>query len=83
MQDDNEEALAVSAGAFLRWNDAVMPVLKLDYYNMALGFTYDVNISKLRMASEARGAFELTISYRNFLNIRNSSVGKVRCPVGF
>jgi hypothetical protein len=27
-----------------------------------------------------RGGFEVTLSYRNFLNIRNSSLEKTRCP---
>ena len=67
---------------FLRWNDAVMPVVKLVYYEFGIGFTYDVNISKLRAASAARGGFEVTISYRSFLDMLNSSALKVRCPVG-
>ncbi len=83
VQEDIDESFSLSAGAFMRWNDAVMPVIKLDYYKVSLGLTYDVNISKLRAASAARGGFELTASYKNFLNIRNSSAQKVRCPVGF
>jgi hypothetical protein len=58
-------------------------VVKLDYYNLAFGLTYDVNISKLKSASKGRGGFEATLSYSNFLNIRNSSSEKVRCPVSF
>jgi type IX secretion system PorP/SprF family membrane protein len=83
VQEDVDDAFSLSAGAFVRWNDAVMPLLKLDYYNLALGLTYDVNISKLRSASNSRGGFELTASYRTFLNIRNSSAAAVRCPVAF
>ena len=83
LQEDLEETLSFSVGAFYRWNDAVIPVVKLDYYKLAIGLTYDVNISKLRTASNSRGGFELTLSYKSFLNIRNSSAEKVRCPVGF
>ena len=83
VQEDEDNSYSLSGGVFLRWNDAVMPVVKLDYYKLGVGLTYDVNISKLRAASQARGAFELTLSYRSFLNIRNSSAEKVRCPVGF
>lgn len=83
LQEGDEESLSLSAGAFYRWNDAVVPVLKLDYYKLAIGLTYDVNISKLKAASNLRGGFELTLSYKSFLNIRNSSAEKVRCPVGF
>lgn len=83
VQEDEDNSFSLSGGAFVRWNDAVMPVVKLDLYKLGIGLTYDVNISKLRPASQARGAFELTLSYRSFLNIRNSSAEKVRCPVGF
>lgn len=81
VQEDEDNTFSLSGGAFVRWNDAVMPVAKLDYYKLGVGLTYDVNISKLRRASSARGGFELTLSYRSFLNIRNSSAAKVRCPV--
>jgi hypothetical protein len=81
VQEDDDNAFSLSGGVMYRWNDAVIPALKLDYYNWALGITYDANISKLKTASAGRGGFELTLSYSNFLNIRNSSLEKVRCPV--
>jgi len=83
LQEDVDYTVSLSAGAFLRWNDAVIPVVKLDYYNLSFGLTYDVNISKLKEASRSRGGFEATVSYSNFLNLRNSSAEKVRCPVTF
>jgi hypothetical protein len=83
VQEDEELTFSLSGGAFVRWNDAIIPVVKMDYYNWSLGLSYDVNISKLRTASQSRGGFELTLSYANFLNIRNSSAQKVRCPVAF
>lgn len=83
VQMDEDETISLSAGSFLRWNDAVVPVVKVDYYGLGIGLTYDVNISKLRGASQSRGGYEITLSYRNFLNIRNSSLNKLRCPVNF
>jgi len=80
-QDGDDITFSLSGGVMYRWNDAVIPVIKLDYYNWAVGLTYDANVSKLRSASTGRGGFELTLSYSNFLNIRNSSLEKVRCPV--
>jgi type IX secretion system PorP/SprF family membrane protein len=82
-QEDIDEALSFSLGGFYRWNDAVIPTIKLDYYKLGIGLSYDVNISKLRTASNIRGGFELALSYKSFLNIRNSSAAKVRCPVPF
>lgn len=83
VEADNDETMSISAGAFLRWGDAIIPVVKLDIYKMAIGLTYDINISKLTAASKMRGGFEATVSYRDFLNIRNSSSQKMRCPVSF
>jgi type IX secretion system PorP/SprF family membrane protein len=83
VQEGEDYTASISGGAFIRWNDALVPVIKLDYYKLAIGLTYDVNISKLRTASKAKGGFEVTLSYSDFLNIRNSSSEKVRCPVSF
>ena len=83
LQDkDGNADINVSGGAFLRWNDAVVPVIKLDYYGLGIGLTYDANISKLHTASQLRGGFELTLSYKNLLNIRNSSGNQSNCPKG-
>ena len=81
IEAEDDETLSISAGSFLRWGDAIIPVVKLDLYKLGVGVTYDINISKLTVASKMRGGFELTLSYRDFLNIRNSSAQKLRCPV--
>jgi hypothetical protein len=70
----------VHAGAFLRWQDAVIPVLKLDRRPVSIAISYDVNISPLKTASQGRGGFELSVSYIGFLNRENSSIDKVLCP---
>lgn len=67
-------------GTFLRWNDAIIPVVKLDYNQFSLGFSYDMNISQLRTASQGRGGFEFSLTYRDFLNSRNSTKDIPRCP---
>ncbi len=74
------QKIAFSAGLFYRWNDALMPVIKLDYNQFGIGINYDVNISKLKTASQFRGAYEVTLSYKAFRNNYNSSADKVRCP---
>jgi len=79
-QTDEANKMAFSIGAFYRWNDALMPVVKLDYHQFGIGFTYDVNISKLKTASQFRGAYELTLSYKAFRNSPNTSADMVRCP---
>ena len=77
--DAEGEAISFYGGGFLRWNDAFVPVIKFDYYKLGIGFTYDVNLSKLHTASRLRGGPELTLSYKGFLNIHNSDTRQVKC----
>ncbi len=68
------------AGAFLRFNDAIIPTIKLDYSPFSVGLSYDVNISQLKTSSYGRGGFELSLTYIGFLNRDNSSLNAIRCP---
>jgi hypothetical protein len=70
----------ISGGAFLRWNDAIIPMIKLETAPLTFGLSYDVNISALKASSQSRGGFELSVSYQNFINRDNSSRDAVRCP---
>jgi hypothetical protein len=70
----------LQAGAFLRWGDAVIPALQLDYRPFAVSLSYDINISKLAAATNGRGGYELSVKYVGFLNRDNSSADAVRCP---
>jgi type IX secretion system PorP/SprF family membrane protein len=74
-----DDRIALSLGAFYRWNDALIPVIKLSWYEWSLGTSYDVNVSKLKTASEYRGGFELTLGYRGFLKRRNRYTEATRC----
>jgi hypothetical protein len=76
---ESEDKISIYTGAFYRWGDALIPVVKLNYYKLALGLSYDINVSKLAKASQARGGFEISASYRTQLNIRNSGAEKMRC----
>jgi type IX secretion system PorP/SprF family membrane protein len=79
VQYDEKDNVSFSVGGFYRWNDAFIPVINLTMHAWKLGLSYDVNVSKLKTASQMRGGLELTASYRGFLNIRSSTQDKVRC----
>ena len=71
----------VHGGLFLRWSDALIPVIKVDYSGFSFAFSYDVNISRLKPASLGRGGYEISLSYIGFSkNRNNSSLDAVRCP---
>lgn len=70
----------VHGGVFFRANDAIIPVLKMDYRPFAFSLSYDVNISELKSSSYGRGGFELGVSYVSFTNRENSSLNATVCP---
>jgi len=45
-------------------NDAAIISSRFDYNNFSLGFSYDINISPLRAASNAYGGFEFALIYK-------------------
>jgi type IX secretion system PorP/SprF family membrane protein len=67
-------------GSSLRWKDALIPVVKLDYNPFSVALSYDVNVSDLKTASQGRGGMELSITYRGFFDRDNSSKNAVLCP---
>lgn len=70
----------ISGGGFLRWNDAFIPMVKMELKPLTFALSYDVNISTLKTSSQSRGGFELSLSYQKFLDRDNSSSNAVRCP---
>jgi hypothetical protein len=75
---DGDES--ITGGMLYRWNDAIIPVIQLELSKFTIGASYDVNISKLAVASQARGGFELTLSYKSFLSSRNPDLLGKKCP---
>lgn len=76
---DNGDPDIFYVGAFMRWGDALIPVVKMGFNHISVGLSYDINISKLKVVSNWRGGLELSIVYRDFLKIRNSTLDKLRC----
>lgn len=79
-EDPEKPNYTVHAGAFMRWNDAVIPVVKIDYNPFSVVFSYDVNISQLKTSSYGRGGFEMSVSYIGFLNRYKSTQNSTLCP---
>jgi type IX secretion system PorP/SprF family membrane protein len=78
--DTERPDYVLHGGAFIRWNDAFVPAIKLDYHPFSFGLSYDANISKLKPSSYGRGGFELTLSYVGFLDRENSTLNSAKCP---
>jgi type IX secretion system PorP/SprF family membrane protein len=76
---DDNKSVNLNLGAFFRWNDALIPVVNFDFFDFSLGLSYDVNVSRLKAASQMQGGFELSATYRATLNRRSNFSDAVRC----
>lgn len=54
---------ALYLGAWTRARDAGFLTAGMDYDNLNVGLSYDINYSKLRPASNMRGGFEISVIY--------------------
>lgn len=79
-RDPDNPVYTIHGGAFIRWKDAIIPVIKLQKKELAIGISYDINTSPLKAASRGRGGFELSVSYIGFTKKLSSSMEKVLCP---
>jgi type IX secretion system PorP/SprF family membrane protein len=70
----------IHAGAFLRWNDALIPVIKIDRAPLSFAFSYDANISKLKPSSYGRGGFEFSLSFIGFFRQDKRTLNSTLCP---
>lgn len=50
-------------GAYSRFGDALIPHLALDFKNVRLGLSYDVNNSDLQVATNSKGGLEISLVY--------------------
>ena len=76
----DEPMYILHGGALIRWKDAVIPVVQLEYKPFTIGLSYDVNVSPLKTASQGRGGYELGITYQKYFDRENTSKDKVLCP---
>lgn len=79
LDDETNPKYIVSLGGFIRWEDAIIPMIKMETMPFTFAVSYDVNVSRLKTASQSRGGFELSLSYQKFLD-RSKSLETLRCP---
>ncbi|MBN4049704.1 PorP/SprF family type IX secretion system membrane protein [Bacteroidales bacterium AH-315-N07] len=80
LTDEKIGSSALYLGGWYRVGDAIYYVMAFDFRNMKVGISYDINISKLRVASQGRGGIEVAIIYifRRFQPIYKQQTG---CPL--
>lgn len=78
--NDTEPAFAISGGLFYRIGDAIIPAVNVKYNDLAIGISYDVNVSGLKAATNMRGGYELTVFKTGLFKDKNANKSKVLCP---
>ena len=70
---------AAGGGLYYRWDDALIVCATLQWENIHLGLSYDLNFSSLTVASHARGGFEVSLYYI-FKKAKVRGAGREPCP---
>jgi type IX secretion system PorP/SprF family membrane protein len=60
---DRKKPAAFSLGGYYRFADAAVIAAAYEFSNFRLGMSYDLNLSDLKTASNARGGFEVALRY--------------------
>ncbi len=60
---DLSNPTSVYVGSWMRFNDAIIPYVGLEFGGLRIGASYDVNISSLKAATSNRGGSEISLIY--------------------
>ena len=73
---------AFSFGCFYRYQDAIVPTIKIDYKDVAIGISYDVVTSSLitSTAVSTANATEISLYIRGNYNHKKNPRDGVMCP---
>ncbi len=63
LSEKKSKEMAIAFSAHYRLNDAVIPMIELEYAAWKFGLSYDVNISNFNIATNYRGGPELSVIY--------------------
>jgi type IX secretion system PorP/SprF family membrane protein len=73
---DVPKPTSVYVGSWIRFNDAIIPYVGLEFDDFRIGATYDVNTSSLKTASQKQGGIEVSLIYA----LRKSTDHPINCP---
>ena len=67
--DDEPKTTSLTFGGTYRWGDAFIPNVKFIKNKIFIGTSYDINLSKLKTASQLRGGLEFSAGFISNLNM--------------
>jgi len=81
IHQNRKKFFAMSTGLFMRGNDALILYAGMDYKNLKLGITYDVNTSSLSTASNYLGGMEVSLKWLISKGDKIRKVSPTPCPI--
>ncbi len=63
VSSDVDKPTNLYIGSWIRFGDAIIPYIGLEFGDFRFGTTYDVNTSSLKTASQGQGGFEVSLIY--------------------
>ncbi len=82
VNNDDEDPTNVFLGAWTRissiYNDAVIPYVGLEFKSIHIGYSYDINVSPLKTASNSVGGNEISLIY--IKKPVDPNTKKLNCP---
>lgn len=63
LNQDQDNPTSVYLGSWMRFNDAAVPYIGLEFGGLRIGASYDFNISSLKAATGSRGGSEISLIY--------------------
>ena len=63
LSQDAEKPSAIYLGSWVRFNDAIVPYVGLEFGGLRIGVSYDFNISSLKAATASRGGSEFSLIF--------------------
>jgi type IX secretion system PorP/SprF family membrane protein len=66
-------------GGYYRHDDAVIASTGVDFKNLSIGFSYDINVSDLQAVSGSKGGLEVSLSYYGCLETKTRT-NVLDCP---
>lgn len=80
LKNETMNKYSVSGGLFLRNKDAIIPTMAIEINKFRIGFSYDINVSSLRTASNGKGGPEISLIYQS-IKIKSKTQHKITCPI--
>lgn len=74
--DQSEKPPSLYVGTWIRFNDAIFPYVGLEFGDLRLGMSYDINTSSLKTGSQGNGGIEVSLIYAR----RPSTDKPINCP---